>query len=963
MARNNRELSQFSAFLHIEDLPESPSIISLGATEFTGFSDPPLIGIGTTGPDSILHIAVGTTDVIISGNSPGGGLLLDGNLVSRGSGYIKDTLYVTAQPGSPGGQTAIEALYGDVVIGGNITLDYTSSSGIRTESDLYINASEIGITTNTILAHYGPSLFYNDFETTGITSLRNNVRITAGLGATQIESESISTGLLTVEGGVGIAGSVHSTSFVSDKFLVTDGGTLTLESNTELFAQGATQLNFLDVNNELFVSGIATIGETLYLTQLDDSFDLTTGSLLIEGGVAIKKQLRVGTGLTVEGSIYSANGLYAQGPIARIDTDTIFLGVTTASSFAGSGIIRVNSEFDSSLIPYGDSVYDLGNLSNRWANVRAVNITSDDISVDSQLIVSGNITVGGDAQFTNGINVSGATGNFSPGINVSGLASITNLDVTGFAAFTNDISGTIENAKRAIAVDVSVASTDKDYYFTFNDSFLANPNTTLFVDVNTKVNPITGDVGFGGNLSIGGTILDSTNGIDGFFTLFDNSVTSVRAFSNSLSISVGSTNGITTVRSDLVDIQGNALQIGLGATAAIKSAGVENITMTGNTLTELAGSLSIGGTTLSVLNDLLYFADENVTSVSAFGFADQVLLGSDSVGYTSIRNPLFIIAGDIRINGDQIQASTGDVNIDMTGADLTRFAGDIQVDGGDILVSGGTTHITMVGSQKAVFVGDIEVGGNDIRASDGNINITMLSNTLTSIVGQLRVESNEIIDTGNTLNMTLGTNYVQFENDIRINGDSIRASDNAINLTLDSDIRTVLSGNLQLGNNIIEASDGAEAIEVVPVYGSVGIKSDLTIENDVYVKGSDVIIRSDTIKIRDRLIDIGMGIDTTSATALVVPQQDDDKDIGILFNYYDLSSKKAAIFWDDSRNSVGIASDVTEVSEVLTVNSYAKIDVKNITIHDCAGTSDLILCDEETSTRSLINVVIDGGTY
>ena len=961
MARNNRELSQFSAFLHIEDLPLSPSIISLGATSFTGFTDRPLIGIGTTGPASTVHIAAGTTDVIISGNAPGGGLLLDGKIVSLGSGYIKDTLYITAQPGSPGGQTAIEALYGDVVIGGNITLDYTSSSGIRTESSLDINATEIGITTTTKLFNYGPSLFYNDFETTGILTVRNNVRIIAGVAATQIDSESTITGLLTVEGGVGIGGTATAEYFVSENYLVTDGGILRLRPNTEFFAEGRSQLNFLDINNELFVSGIATIGETLYLTQLDDSIDLTTGSLIIDGGASIKKQLRVGTGLSVAESIYSGNGLYAEGPIVRLDTDTIFLGVTTASSFAGSGLIRVNSQFDSSLVPYGDATYDLGSLSNRWGNVRAVNVTSNNVSVNNDLIVSGNATFGGNSQFTNGITVSGSPSVFQSQINAVGLSSLNNLDVTGFATFDNDIIGTIETAKRAIAVDVSVASTDTDYYFTYTDSFLANPNNTLFVDVNTKINPITGDVGFGGNLSIGGTVLDSTSGTEGFFTLFANSVTSVRAFTNTLSISIGSTVGITTVSSDLVDIKGNALQIGLGATAAIKSAGVENITMTGNTQTDIAGSLSIGGTTLSVLNDLLYFADENVTSVSAFGFADQVLLGSDSVGYTSIRNPLFIIAGDIRINGDQIQASTGDVNIDMTGADLTRFAGDIQVDGGDILVSGGTTHISMVGSQKAVFVGDIEVGGNDIRASDGNVNITMLSNTLTSVVGQLRVESNEIIDTGNTLNMTLGTNYVQFESDIRINGDSIRASDNAINITLDSDIRTVLSGNLQLGNNIIEASDGAEAIEVTPVYGSVGIRSDLTIENDVYIKGSDITIRSNSVKIRDRLIDIGMGIDTTTATGLVVPQQDDNVDVGLLLNYYDSSSKKAAIFWDDSRSSIGIASDVTEISEVLSVNAYAKIDVKNITIHDCAGTSDLIVCNE--STRSLVNIVIDGGSY
>ncbi|MFN9901000.1 MAG: hypothetical protein ACK55Z_19915, partial [bacterium] len=71
----------------------------------------------------------------------------------------------------------------------------------------------------------------------------------------------------------------------------------------------------------------------------------------------------------------------------------------------------------------------------------------------------------------------------------------------------------------------------------------------------------------------------------------------------------------------------------------------------------------------------------------------------------------------------------------------------------------------------------------------------------------------------------------------------------------------------------------------------------------------------------------------------------------------------AAVFWDDSRSSVGIASIVTESSEVLSVVGYAKIDVANITINDCAGSSDLLSCDSTTSTRNLVNVVIDGGSY
>ena len=367
------------------------------------------------------------------------------------------------------------------------------------------------------------------------------------------------------------------------------------------------------------------------------------------------------------------------------------------------------------------------------------------------------------------------------------------------------------------------------------------------------------------------------------------------------------------------------------------------------------------GDTFDVRNDVFNLCNSNSTDITAFALGDNIAIGA-TVGVTSIRNSLTRLGGVLRIDGNVIQDDTGSDNIVMVSGSnpSTRFSGDIQVDGNDIRVAGGVTNITMVTNVKTVFAGDIEVGGNEIRNSDGDLNISLFGDGLTSIGGTLRVEGDEIQAGTGVTNITLTSNFTQIEKDLKINGDNIRSSDGTVNITLRSDTETLFAGNIILGTNGIEASDETEAITLTAGTGAVGINSDLTVENDLIVKGSDTDIKSDNVRIKDKLVSIGLTIGDGSGS-LVVPSVDENKDVGLLLNYYDSSAKQAAVFWDDSTSTVGIASDVTESSEVLTINQYAKLTVKSIAISDCAGTSDIIEC--EGSTRTLANITIDGGEY
>ena len=112
------------------------------------------------------------------------------------------------------------------------------------------------------------------------------------------------------------------------------------------------------------------------------------------------------------------------------------------------------------------------------------------------------------------------------------------------------------------------------------------------------------------------------------------------------------------------------------------------------------------------------------------------------------------------------------------------------------------------------------------------------------------------------------------------------------------------------------------------------------------------------MKVEDTLVDLGLVNDNG---VLVPPSSDLNLDIGILLNWYSGSAKKASLYWDDSAQRVGIASDVTESTGVLTANAYAAVEIGALWVTDCAGTSQVISCTG--AERFLNNITVDAGTF
>ena len=140
--------------------------------------------------------------------------------------------------------------------------------------------------------------------------------------------------------------------------------------------------------------------------------------------------------------------------------------------------------------------------------------------------------------------------------------------------------------------------------------------------------------------------------------------------------------------------------------------------------------------------------------------------------------------------------------------------------------------------------------------------------------------------------------------------------------------------------------------------GNINASNDLTVNGDLYVLGTTVEVNAETMKVEDSLIEVGL---INSGGLLDVPASDLNIDVGLLMHWYDGSAKKAAAFWDDSAQRIVLAKDVTESSSVLTINTYAAIEIESIWVNDCSGQSQLVSCTG--SERFLENITVDAGSF
>jgi hypothetical protein len=934
---NNLELSQFASFLEVND--DSGNIYIARTTEE---NSEPFVGIGTNDPQSKLHLfgsLITTKDTFIGGiTTTNGAVSLEGPV------EIRNNKQFTGFGATVG--VGISQIPAALSVGGDL---FVLGSSYYNSSSVFAGGS------NTF---YNNVAVYGQFITTSFNELQGPTQI---LGITTVANQFIvennlspafstdKNAALYVDGGVAIQRDVYIKEALNVR-------TLNVDENSTFLGDVGIQTNLTvtgDTNLEnTVVSGVTTFTNKVRITDDEGTSSPDSGALVVTGGVGFSSDLNVGRNLRVNGVTNIDGDLLVVGEESTFSSNIISLGSSITSDIFAIGL------FSSDLLPKIADAYDLGSIDRRWGTIRAQSGVFEEVDINNDLTSFGNVLFGGNLVVTNGMDVTGVT-TFNSGFISSSTSIFQNVVVNGSITLNGPSIGNISTATRALTVDVSTIDTPSDFYIGFFDTSIEGEGRNVYVDSGLSYNPFSEELTVNGDLIIDGGEI-RTNEANSSFDFFITNVVSARFCTTAQSLLFGNDVGVTTFRHPLVSFNGN-IQVGSSGTSSILSGdGFNNITLNSNQSTEFIGDIVINGDRLDVQNSSFYLADTNAVDIYAFGSSSSIFIGQSNVGFTSIRSPITIFEGDIRILGNDIRSSSNVTNITLVDDTKTIFSGDIQINNNRILANDTNVNITLDSNVNTIFSGYITIGGDEIKASNGQTNIFLTGNTLTSIAGDLRVEGNDIQDGSGIVNMTLGSNFVEFKGDIKILGDDIRASDGTVNISLESNTNTRLAGDLTVGGDEIRASDDALAITLSPTTGSVGISSNLTVANNLIVNGTTVL-KSNQVKIKDKLVNIGLVNNSLDPNDLIDPISDDNKDVGVVFNYYDTQSRKAAVYWDDSVSRITLASRVVESSEVLTASSYGDVEIGGLWVNDCAGQSSVISCSD--GVRVLSNVVVDGGKF
>jgi hypothetical protein len=789
-----------------------------------------------------------------------------------------------------------------------------------------------------------------------------------------------------------------------------DGNLIWGSGSSDAIFSGITTVNgtLFDVNADADFSGITTFSNT----QDNVLGNPDTGAVQIDGGLGVNKNVTVGAGLSVTGvSHFIGTVTFYGGQINLGDSDT--------------DDIVVAGEFKSNLIPSDDATYNIGNSSKRWNNANfagvgtfssgsVINQVRIGISGSSEIdTISGNLTLdsaGGNVNIDDNLNVSGIstfTGNIDADgdlnvdghtelddVNVSGVATISNLDVqTGFDVYANDstfhqnviIQGNLTVNGEEVILNVSEKIIeDKHLVLGFTttgnaDDITANGGGIAIAS--TEGNPLV-------NLQITGINTEPNTYKQLIWTsagTFGAGTTD--AFLFNYAVGIGSTqvpNGVRlavggvhitddTVIAENLNVSGIATITSLDITlASIDQLSIDDLNVTGITTLSTVGTGQLTSSDINVsgvVTATQFNGDVNSSAITATNLnVSGDLYANNGIGVTgqvTFHNDLLVSGistfnSTVNItNGVAISGQTT-LNNDLLVSGISTFTGTLnstsQISGSNLNISGITTtnDLNVFGNTSIGDTSGDTLTVNSTTTFNGNVSFS--GPVEGTIAGTISTASRAIaVDTTET---TTNAEYypIFVSNSSTSQAQNLR-TDSGITYNPSTDSLTV--PNLKTEN--IKHSNGTQSIAIDSI-GNVGVSSNLTINGNLFVNGNTTTVNTQTVKVKDSLIDIGK-IDDGSGN-LIPPTSDLNIDVGILFNYFQTQARKAAVYWDDSESRIVVASNVTETNSVLTANAYAALEVGGLWVNNaCSGGPTEVISCFSGSQLEIRNVLIDAGTF
>ena len=335
-----------------------------------------------------------------------GDLTANGDITGDGATNITGINSVTATEfygdgsnltGLEAGLDGLNVTLGDVTVGGALTVtgDTDLNGGLDVDGHTEVdNFRASGVST-----FVGGATFEENLAILGQGSIQTLVvGGNSSLQDTQVGGGLTVTGATDLNGAVSVAGTsefndvvrINDTLFANGAVEVANGQGLTVGNVFSVDSNGESPIFSVDVEAD-FNEGINVDG-----LVGGNAGILTTGDLAgtIAGlDIAPRHINAAGFATVAQGLEVAAGGADITG-LTTVTGDLYVTGNTTLGD-ADSDTLTVNADVASDLIPDGNNTRDLGDLSNRWANVYAGEVNTTTLDVANNVTIGGNLSVGG----------------------------------------------------------------------------------------------------------------------------------------------------------------------------------------------------------------------------------------------------------------------------------------------------------------------------------------------------------------------------------------------------------------------------------------------------------------------------------------------------------------------------------------------------------------------------------------
>ena len=246
-------------------------------------------------------------------------------------------------------------------------------------------------------------------------------------------------------------------------------------------------------------------------------------------------------------------------------------------------------------------------------------------------------------------------------------------------------------------------------------------------------------------------------------------------------------------------------------------------------------SIPTGTTNVDVVGDLTagVFMPDGDTSAS----------DAAAIGYTAAEG--IIITGQGSTNDVTIKNDLDTAVISIpTGGTAVEFAGDITADGGDIIVNAANDG----NASLSLNADNSDDNGDDwvVSAVAANQSLSLLNN----------MSGGQVVQFSVTPHATATQSVTATAGNLKVGGNIIQASDGGSTMTLDTDDKVLFAGNLDHADSswTIGSSITTPANKI-----TLGGGAAVEILGDLFVKGTEHIIDTDNLRIKDPVIAMGAG--------------------------------------------------------------------------------------------------------